>query len=165
MKPFILLAAGSLALAVACERPTGSGAPAPRVAPTPRLNLLIERSEPSDPVERAREALRELERRFGALPAPARSRLDGRWARVSADAELVLAELETRPVELTPRDRRLELRMRAVPLSLSLFLTDLGLGLHRDQLPEELGHELTHATERAHRAWSELVSALAGHEA
>lgn len=164
MKPFLLLVSSALFLTGACDRPRSSSVLEPAGPPAPRLNLLLERSLPADPLERARRALEDLERTFAGLPAPARARFDSPWSRVNHDATRVLAELDAKG-DNAHDDRRLQLRLRTVPLSLSLFLTDVGLGVHRAQLPEELGHELTHAAERAHRAWSELAAALAGHEA
>lgn len=165
MNRLVLVASAAALCIAACERvrvpPTNEAAP----SPTPELNLLHERSEPQDPMERARRALDDLETTMAALPTEAQARLEARFARVREDASRVLARLDPSRAEPRPDARRLQLELRAVPLSLSLLLTDVGLDLHKKQLPEETGHELSHAAERARRAWLDLARELQAHEA
>lgn len=164
MKSALIFAVPALIFASACERNGQTKSGVVPVAPA-KLNLLIERKQPADPLERARRAIDELRTTVSGLPRSVRDRFEPKVADIETDAGLIFATLEEgRPTDAREA-RRLLLQLRGVPLSLSLLMTDVVFDLHRAQLPEETGHDLSHATEEARKAWIDLALQLESNEA
>lgn len=164
MKLSVALVLTAAVSASACERGQAASKAGPSVAPA-KLNLLIERQAPLDPIERAKRALEELRTSVSMLPSSHRTRFKTTLTRIEADTNRVLARLHAQEIPSGGARGRLQLQLRAVPLSLSLLVTDVAFDLHRDQLPEEAGHELSHAAVIARQAWIELARQLEANEA